>query len=240
MFFSDIHFHGLYGVDDGAASADRMRAMIDTSYADGVRFLCFTPHYNPMIWGANEEKVADAFGQAQNYCEQQYADLKVILGNELRYSPRCIQWIKEHRCRTMGDTRYILIDFDYDEECETIVGGVEQIFNFGYRPILAHAERYVKLHRNMREVLRLRQDGALIQLDTQSITGEFGFGCKSRAKKILSLQAADIVSSDAHGMRTRPPGISRAYQIIRRKYGEEYAEELCRSNAMILNLSQTP
>ncbi len=232
MIFSDIHFHGLYGVDDGAHSREHMLAMIDAEYEDGVRFLCFTPHFNPLIWGRNEEHIKTAFAEAEQYAAEKYADMKLILGNELRYSPGCMNWVRERRCSSMGDSRYILIDFDYDEDAETIMSGLTQIFNTGYKPVLAHAERYVRFHRDLREVRRLSELGVIIQLDTQSITGEFGFSCKSRAKKILSSGLADLISSDAHGLHTRPTGISKVYQIVCRKYGRNYADELCGTNAL--------
>ncbi len=131
----------------------------------------------------------------------------------------------------MGDTRYLLVDFDFDEDADAIVSGVEQLLNTGYKPILAHAERYVNFHRDMREVEKLSRNGVLIQLDTQSVTGDFGFRCKRRTFKILKLGLADIVSSDAHGLNSRPPGLSKAYDIISRKFGEEYADDLCCHNA---------
>ena len=71
----------------------------------------------------------------------------------------------------------------------------------------------------------------LIQVDTKSILGAFGFGTKVFAKAILKNYLADFVSSDAHSLRTRPPGISEAYEYIRKKYGSEYAEAVCLKNA---------
>lgn len=49
MFFTDIHIHALYGVDDGAKTEAEMQAIVDASYADGIRTLCVTPHFHPGI-----------------------------------------------------------------------------------------------------------------------------------------------------------------------------------------------
>ena len=51
MRFSDIHSHFVYGMDDGAQTAQEMEAMLDAAAADGVGRLIATPH---MAWYSEE------------------------------------------------------------------------------------------------------------------------------------------------------------------------------------------
>lgn len=227
MNYGDIHLHALFGADDGAGSEKEMRQMVDLAYADGERLLCLTPHYHPGYFGDNRKKSEEAFASLQSYASDTYPDLKLYLGNELRYSPDCISWLDDGACRSLGGTNRVLVDFSTRESGKNIVGGLERLLGCGYAPVLAHAERYEALWHSGSILRELRADGVLLQVDTQSIFGGFGFRTKLQAKAILGGRLADLVASDAHDLRRRVPGLDRAYRYIAGKYSENYAKALC-------------
>lgn len=229
MPFTDIHIHALFGVDDGAKTEKEMYAIVDASYADGIRTICLTPHFHPGYFGDNRAASDRAFEQLRSYCREQYADLELFLGNELRYSKDCISWLEHGACRTIHDSRYVLVDFQATEEASDITRGAERLLNTGYIPILAHVERYRNL--DMQTIRKLRIYGILIQMDAQSVFRAFGFGPQHRCKKMLSEQLVDIVASDAHNLTSRPPILSDCYSYIARHYGTEYANAICMRNA---------
>lgn len=234
MFFADIHSHSLFGVDDGVRTEEEMQAMLDAAYADGIRYLCFTPHFHVGYFGNNEKAREKAFSKAGKYVNIKYPDMKLCMGNELRYSRECISWLEDGRCLTLNGTKYVLVDFSEVERAGTIVDGVNRLLNAGYIPVLAHAERYDDLSRSLREIQSFRQDGALIQVDSQSLLGGFGRAVKMRARAILRRGYADIVSTDAHDLRRRTPEMNEVFQFIERKYGRTYGEWLCRNHALEL------
>lgn len=232
MIFADIHCHMLPGMDDGAQTEADMHSLIDASYQNGVRYICFTPHFHLGYFGTNYKNISKAFSSAENYVKINYPDLSVKLGNELRYAPECLLWLEENLCRTLGDTGHLLVDFSENESDAVITKGLHQLLNAGYIPVLAHAERYPSLR--MRDLQTLRDDGVLIQADTQSLFGAFGFRAKFRLKTILRHHLADFISSDAHNTTRRPPEMSRAYHYIKNHYGTGYAKALCCDNALRL------
>ena len=239
--FADIHCHALCHLDDGAKDMEMTKAMIDAEYQDGVRYLCFTPHYHPGYYGPNEERAAQAFVEAEEYAKR-YPDLQLALANELHYAPECLSWIKEGLCRRMGNTRYILVDFRQGEEERTITEGLTRILNSGYMPILAHAERYDRLH--PATVQTLRRDGIMIQVNADSVLagavfGNFGGMVGMRARRMLSKEMVDFISSDAHDLKRRPPNLSGAYDRIAKKYGLEYAQYICCDHAVSLFFGST-
>ena len=227
MQFADLHMHALYGVDDGAKTKSDMFAMVDAAYAGGTRYLCVTPHFHPGYYKSSGEHTASAFKELQAYAAQRYADLHLALGNELHYSKDCISWLADGLCRTLNNTEYVLVDFNMAEEPRTITKGLHQLLNAGYTPVLAHAERYTKLHWALKEVKEYSAAGVLIQLDTQSLTGEFGLLARERSKAMIKLGLADFVSSDAHNGSTRPPQMAAAYACITQKFGTDTADALC-------------
>ena len=235
--FTDIHMHCLYGVDDGAANEAQMRSIIDASYADGTRILCATPHCHSGFFGDNSEESDKAFETLRDYAETRYSDLKVFRGNELRYSGDFVNWMNSGLCRTLNGTRYVLVDFFYNESGDYIVKSIHEMLNSGYIPVLAHAERYVNFHRDMREIIDIRENGAVIQMDATSPFGGWGLGDKIRSRRILEHGLYDIVGSDAHNTTTRPPILSDCYRFVMGKYGEDLADSMfCRKGIELLGL----
>lgn len=237
MFFADIHSHALYAVDDGPETEEKMYETVAASYRDGIRHLCLTPHFHPGFYGNNQKKTEAAFQKLLAHCSANYPDLKLYLGNELHYSPDCISWLFDGHCRTLNQTRYVLVDFSHKVSKKELSYGLENLLRNGYLPILAHAERYQNASVKLLE--ELKQNGVLLQLNAQAILGEFGFSQKQKTKKILSKELADFVASDAHDFKYRTSKMTQCYEYLLKKYSASYADFLCRDNALeqLLNVT---
>ena len=222
---TDIHNHILYGADDGAADEQAMFAMLDAAYAEGIRTLCATPHFHPGFFGDNREAVRNAFEKLKKYAGK-YPDLKLCLGNELRYSAGCLEWLETGQCRTLNDGRYLLVDFVANDSASFIVSALQKLMNDGYHPILAHAERYNKLYSDNRELRYLKRIGVIIQLDASSIIGKSGYREKVRSRKILKDGLADVVASDAHDLKGSAECLRPCHDYVEKKAGHETAERL--------------
>lgn len=234
MHYADIHIHGLWNCDDGPRDENAALDMIADAYADGVRVLCMTPHFHLGYFGDNRASSERAFARLQERCSQRYPDLKLYLGNELRWCEESIQWLNEDLCRTINGSRYVLVDFLHGTPERTIVSALESLLNAGYLPVLAHVERYRNLRGRLELIRFLRDDGVVIQVDSQALTGECGMGERIWAWKIVRAGCADLVCSDAHDCTRRPPGLDRVYRMLKKKVGEEYARSLCRECALWL------
>lgn len=229
MTYSDMHIHALFGVDDGAKTEEMMLDMVDAEYQDGVRFLCLTPHYHPGYFGDNQDAVLLAYEKLCRVSESRWPDLRLGLGNELRYDRGCVSWLRDGLCHTMNGTDYVLVDFIEDEENARIHQALDQFLNAGYTPILAHAERYRELKEQ--DIREFRNNGILIQVDTQSLFRGFGFFIQRRCKALLKSRLVDFVGSDAHDLSLRPPGLSRFATAAEGMCGKDYVAALCAENA---------
>ena len=143
-------------------------------------------------------------------------------------------WIHEGSCRTMNGTGFVLVDFTDNEALGNIASGLERLLNGGYRPILAHAERYSAFYGKKNELHSLKSKGVLLQMDASSAFGAFGIRAKQQSNKLLCAGLFDFVSSDAHNITDRPPVMSSCYEYIAKKYSPDYAAALCRDNAQKL------
>lgn len=233
MTFADIHIHLLYGADDGAKDEKQMQDILDSAYADGARTICATPHFHPGYFGNNISAAEAAFTKLRQYAKK-YNDLKLYLGNELRYSPNCLEWLESGDCKTINGSRYVLVDFAENVDADYIVESAHKLLNAGYIPVLAHAERYEKIHRDMREINQLQECGVLIQVDAQSPFGGWGKGSKKRSRALIERYFADIIASDGHDTYERPPQMSACYEYVVNKCGEKYAKKVFLENPLAI------
>ena len=236
MTFADLHNHILSGVDDGAQSDEIMYRMAEAAYADGTRLLCLTPHFHPGVFGDNREAGEASFQKLCNYAAEHWPDLKLFLGNELRYTPSSDRWLREGLCRTLANSSLILVDFPADVGQNQITRALEQLLSMGYLPVLAHAERYPNL--SMNAIREYRRNGILIQINAGSLTGSFGWAARSQAKRLLRNRLVCLVASDAHDLKHRPPLLSKGYAITKKITDENYANRVFLNNAIDL-LEQT-
>lgn len=225
MYFTDMHNHALFGVDDGAKTKEEMFAMLDRAYADGVRQLCLTPHYHLGYFGHNSQRTAEAFAMAREYVREKYPDLQLFRGNELRYSGGCVQWLADGQCHTLADTPFVLVDFSFGDSERCISEGLFNLQGMGYVPVFAHPERYSTLKpHHIRDYM---DRGVLIQIDAGSLMGKHGLGTKLRSRKMLKKGLVDMIGTDAHDGKDRCPSLSEIFRYIEKKYDREYAEVLC-------------
>lgn len=227
MALADIHTHMLFGVDDGARSEEEMYGMIDQAYQSGTRIICFTPHFHPGYWGDHGQQITQTFQRLKEGLRTSHPELRVYLGNELRYAPECIDWLESGDCRTLNQTRYVLVDFSEAAPEKRIGNGLDRLLNAGYVPILAHAERYRALHGNSRLIQEYRDNGVIIQADAQSLFRGFGFSVRRQCKRLLANGLIDLFSSDAHDCSSRPPDMKDCFDYIAKKYGKSCAGSLC-------------
>lgn len=221
--FVDIHTHILAGVDDGPESDDQMYELLRAVYDDGIRKICCTPHYHPGYYGNNFNEASRRFLHLASYIREKEMDMQIFLGNELHYSQGCVEWITEGCCRTLNRTRYILVDFDMQEEYKTIETAVRIFLNEGYIPVLAHIERYPCFGKKNSLIENLRDMGALIQINASSILKRYR---QPMVKRLLRYEEVDLIASDTHNLKTRPPLMRTAYQEVSYKYGKRYADKL--------------
>ena len=232
MTFADIHTHILSAVDDGAPSDEIMYRMVEAAYADGTRLMCLTPHFHPGVFGDNRENGEQSFRRLRAHAAKHCPELRLFLGNELRFSPGADRWLREGYCRTLDGNSLLLVDFSPEVGQNQITRALEQLLSMGYLPILAHAERYPSLSPDA--VREFRRNGIRIQISAGSLTGSFGLGARLRARRLLRQRLVCVVASDAHDLKYRPPLLSSGYEITKKLTDENYANRIFWYNAIDL------
>lgn len=223
MQFADVHIHLLYGLDDGPKTKEQMWSLLERAYAGGTRCFCLTPHYHAGLYPYDAALLRARFSELEREAPARFPDLRLALGNELRWSPAALEWLEKGECLTMNGTGCVLVDFLEDEPTKRIEEALRRLLNAGYRPILAHAERYEEFGKDPEAFEKFRDQGVLIQVDASSLFGDWSKHAKQMGRALLKYRLADLVSSDAHNVTTRPPELQKAYEYTVKHCSEAYA-----------------
>lgn len=78
----------------------------------------------------------------EKYKDLRYSQIVSWLNAEIYFSNVVFNDLKKHNSITLGDTNYVLIEISLFQEYFDIVSIVDELVYSGYRPIIAHPERY--------------------------------------------------------------------------------------------------
>ncbi len=226
----DMHNHILFGVDDGARNIDESLRMLQIAYDDGIRSVLCTPHFHPKRGMAHFRDVKENFAQLQEAAAKHWNDLELYLGREVYFRHDVLEEEKDEKF-LMAGTDIMLVEFSTSADENYIKHAVTDLLFAGYQPIIAHVERYACAVKNKNIVKDLRDLGAYIQINADSVLGKSGFAVKGAVKHFLKNGWVDFVSSDAHDINTRRPVLSECYAYVAKKYGEGYADTIFMENA---------
>ncbi len=229
--YTDIHTHILPGVDDGAQDASEALQLVQMAYQNGTRTIVFTPHYRGKFKNNKPEWLHEVFEVFARMVHEHYPDMNLYLANEVYYEQEVPQMLEAGRAMTINHTSYCLLEFKTDTLRSQIITGVSEVIRYGFTPVIAHAERYNIFRKDKTITDEVLDMGALIQLNADSVMGKHGLGVKHFCDKLLKMQKAHFIASDAHDAVHRPPLLRECWWKVYKKYGPQYASQLFYDNA---------
>lgn len=227
MRFADIHAHFVYGVDDGAQTAEDMQAMLDAANANSIAFLFGTSHVTPGYRRFDLEAYREHFAEAREYVAEKRYPIRLYSGAELLYTPAIHRSAEMHELITLGDSDTILLEFSPSVEYRTMWQALEVMERSGYTTVLAHIERYAALFHG-RNAEKLKQNRSVFyQVNSQTVIQGCGSYLRNRRMNgWFEDGLIDAVASDAHGVKERAFRIRRAYKALKQRYGQGEARRL--------------
>lgn len=226
----DMHCHLLPGIDDGAKDDYEMMKMVRVAYNEGIRTILMTPHYHPYRGSADAERVMRIFGKTSSLIKHYYPDMEIYTGCEIYYQHDIIDMLKNGELLTLANSDYVLIEFSTDAECSYIRDSLNEVMFAGFKPVIAHIERYDNLMDNRELVEDLVESGIYIQVNAGSVIGKSGSKTKKDIRWLLQNDFVHFVGTDAHDEKIRAPHIKKCERLIEKKYGKDVAERIFHIN----------
>ena len=190
----DQHSHILYGLDDGVKTQEDSLAILQWLEEQGVSEVWFTPHVMEDVPNTTEGIRA------------RFEELKAVYAGGLILNLAAeyiIDTIFEERLSRkdllVHGSDVVLVETSAIAPPINLWSVLEQTFKAGYRPLIAHPERYRYMDQG--DYRELHNMGCFLQLNLPSIVGFYGESVRQRALYLLDKGWYRMVGSDCHRFR---------------------------------------
>lgn len=230
---TDLHTHILPGMDDGAKELTSALALLKQEALQGVRKVALTSHYHceaesPDDFLARRERAFSELSAAAP------ADMALKRGCEVFFSPVLATIDVADLC--LEGTNYLLLELPILQKPAFLQEVLMHLRSRDIVPLIAHAERYVYVHRDPALLAEWIDLGALIQVNAGSLTDR----SSAFVRKLIKWGLVHVLASDAHSVSHRPPDLRRGLDAVSRSLGAEKARELERNAGLIFAGERVP
>lgn len=230
----DIHMHVIPDVDDGSDSIEESLCMLETAGNSGVSAVIATPHSSAFDFFP--EKVHRQLERLRRAVEEKGIGIQLYQGAEILCHRSdmdpIVSLLKDGIYPTLNGTEYVLAEFFDHVSSKDLVYCLQRLRAGGWRPVIAHAERY----RNLKpgELRALHEEGILIQINLYSVAEDLDSRIVERANFLLQNRLADFAGSDGHRMKHRPPAYRIGLEHLYREYDRDYVDRILQGNPQSL------
>lgn len=196
--FVDIHSHLLPGIDDGAKDLDNSLELITTMYEYGIKNFITTPHVLGDVYPNSSKTIQTKLQEVkEELIRRGINDITFRASAEYMLDEQFSERLKNNDILPLKDT-FILVEMSYFNAPFNLYEMLFEIQLKGYKPILAHPERYNFYHAEFENYYKLKKAGCLFQLNLLSLTEQYGKGVLKTAQKLLKENMYDFVGTDTH------------------------------------------
>lgn len=193
----DIHSHLLPGIDDGAPTISESISLINQMNAVGFKNIITTPHIITNIWENTETSIQNVHQETLKGIKGNCSFSSFNVAAEYMIDSYFLKKLETQKLLTLKDN-YILVELSYLNAPINLYEILFEIQLAGYIPILAHPERYLFYHSNLKEYNKLKNAGCLFQLNLLATVDYYSTGIRKIAERLLADGYYDFVGSDIH------------------------------------------
>lgn len=190
----DIHSHILPGIDDGSPDMETSVRFVKSLTELGFAQLIATPHIYKELYPNTKVSIDNVKENLQAVLNKENISTKLGAGAEYMIDQDFT--LDEDLCPL--DQKHLLIEMSYLSESPDISQTIFNIEIKGYKPILAHPERYTFYFKDKSRLKRFKEKGCLLQLNLLSVLGYYGRDVKQLAEMLLKEKMYDLAGTDLH------------------------------------------
>lgn len=195
----DVHSHFIPGIDDGAQTMEQTIELLTAMSELGYRKVVTTPHNMADGYRNTPEIILGGLERVRAEVRRVGLDMEVDAAAEYYLDHELEQKVLDRRVLTFGDN-LLLFELPFISEPAVLLSVIFQMQTAGYRPVLAHPERYAFWHTDFSKYERLKERGVLFQLNLIALSGAYGPQAKQIAERLVDAGHYELLGSDCHSM----------------------------------------
>lgn len=194
----DMHSHLIPGVDDGSPSITDSLSLIKGLSGMGYKKLILTPHFMTGFYNNTPECVKDQLETLKQNAADIDIDLNVAAEYYIDYD-----FMNDLSCKqmlTMGD-KMLLFECSFTNQHRNFDETVFEMQINGYKPVLAHPERYAYWHDDIRLMHEFHDRGIYFQINVLSLIRGYSPSVCKAAMTLIDEGLCDFIGTDLHNAR---------------------------------------
>jgi tyrosine-protein phosphatase YwqE len=196
---ADIHSHFIPGIDDGSQSLAQSMELLEAMHALGYRKVITTPHSMADGYRNPTEVILGGLKKLRAEVARVGLDIRVEAAAEYYLDHELERKVAAGDVLTFGN-KLLLFELPFISEPNMLLQVIFQMQTQGYRPVLAHPERYAFWYTDFSKYERLKERGVLFQLNLVALSGAYGPQARQIAERLIDAGAYELLGSDCHNM----------------------------------------
>lgn len=197
----DIHSHLLPGLDDGVQSYEESEDVILHFQSLGYRKLITSPHVMSDTYKNTTDRILNRLGKLKTFLESREIDMEVQAAAEYYLDEQVFRMVENNEKMLTFGKNFLLFETNFLNEPFNMKEFIFMATTKGYRPVLAHPERYLYLQNNVDKAQDLLDRGVLFQMNISSITGFYSKIVQTTAHKLIDRGWVHLLGSDCHHLQ---------------------------------------
>lgn len=196
----DLHSHFIPGIDDGAPDMEASMNLLREMASLGYKKVITTPHVMSDTYRNTVEGITSGLQQVRTAIKSNNINIEIEAAAEYYLDYEFEKKIENKEILSFGKAgvRYVLFELPFIFAPDSMNSIIFNLQSAGYKPVLAHPERYTYWHRNFKKYEELIEKGVLFQLNINSITGHYSPEVKQIAEQMIELGMISFLGSDCH------------------------------------------
>lgn len=193
----DMHSHLIPGIDDGAKDIEDSLSLIQDMVALGYRHIITTPHIYQELYPNKRETILDGLQKLRSELDRKQIPVVIDAAAEYFLDEHFHELLSKKSLLTINKN-FVLVEMSFMAAPPKVEDYLFEMQMKGYRPIMAHPERYNFLSNTLDRFERLKDLGCYFQLNLLSLQGSYGSKCQKTAEKLLKAGMIDFLGTDLH------------------------------------------
>ncbi len=193
----DIHSHLIPGIDDGSPSIPDSLVLAKGFVELGYKKAVTTPHVMSDFYRNSPEIIRNGLANLNLAIKEAAIPIEIQAAAEYYIDYEFLKKVGKQELMTFGNN-YVLVEFSFVEPPRNMKEAFFELQTNGYRPVLAHPERYLYWNRNPKELLELKERDVLFQVNLLSLAGNYGPEVCRASEMLIEHKMVEWLGSDMH------------------------------------------
>lgn len=199
----DMHSHLIPGVDDGAPDVETAVKLVKRFQKLGYEKIVTTPHIMSDHYKNTPETIGAGLTKLREALQAEGIQIPVEAAAEYYLDDTFMSLLddKENELLSIGQNKYLLFELSMMEEPRNLNDAIFKMSLRGYKPVLAHPERYGYMVKDFSKLQDVKNRGADLQVNLMSLVGHYSPEVKKTAEKLIDADMVDFIGTDCHNLR---------------------------------------